>query len=107
MRPCIFIALGLLLVPGASAQSKFEFWPGTAYDPAVPTMRKVLGYDPGDRITSHANIGRYMEALAAAEPTRMKLFEYGKTWEGRKLIYAAIGTPENIKRLAEVKSGLA
>jgi hypothetical protein len=48
-----------------------------------------------------------MEALAAAEPTRMKLFEYGKTWEGRKLIYAAIGTPENIKRLAEVKSGLA
>jgi hypothetical protein len=94
------------LFSSAAAQSKFEYWPGAAYDPAVPTMRKVLGYDAGGRITSHANIVRYMEALAAAEPTRMKIYEYGQTWEGRKLIYAVIGSPENIRRLNEIKSGL-
>ena len=38
---------------------------------------------------------RYMETLAAAAPARMKIFEYAKTWEGRKLIYAAIGSEAN------------
>ncbi len=107
MSRCAFLTLFLLFVPTAAGQTKFEYWPGAVYDPAVPTMRKVLGYDAGDRITSHANVGKYMEALAAAEPTRMKMFEYGQTWEGRKLIYGVIGSPENIKRLAEIKSGMA
>ena len=41
-----------------------------------------------------------MEALSAAAPARMKMFEYGETWEGRKLYYAAIGSEANIRRLA-------
>ncbi|MCU1258710.1 MAG: peptidase carboxypeptidase [Bryobacterales bacterium] len=90
-----------------SAQTKFEFWPGTTYDPAVPTARKVLGYHPGERISPHANIVRYMEALAAAEPRRMKIYDYGKTWEGRRLIYGVIGSEANIRRLDEIKDGIA
>ena len=42
---------------------------------------------------------RFFEALELAAPERIKLFEYGRTWEGRKLIYAAIGAPELIKDL--------
>jgi len=90
----------------ASAQSKFEFWPGASYDAAVPTPKKVLGYDFGDRISSHANIVKYFNALAAAEPNRMKVFDYGKTWEGRELVYAVIGSDANIKRLAEIRSAM-
>jgi hypothetical protein len=48
------------------AALSFEFWPGAAYDPQIPTFRKVLGYDPGDRITSHEGILHYLDALAAA-----------------------------------------
>jgi hypothetical protein len=107
MSRCVLLTFFLFLVPNAAAQAKLDYWPGSTYDAAVPTMRKVLGYDAGDRITSHANVGKYMEALAAAEPTRMKMFEYGQTWEGRKLIYGVIGSPENIRRISEVKSGLA
>lgn len=81
------------------------FWPNTAYDPAVPTIEKTLGYKPGDRISWHGSIVRYLETLAAAQPTRMKLWDYGKTWEGRRLVYAAIGSEANIKRLAEIKAG--
>ncbi len=99
-------ALFFLAVPLA-AQSKFEYWPGASYDPAVPTLRKVAGYDTGDRISPHATLVQYFEALAQAEPRRMKVFEYGRTWEGRKLIYAAIGSEANIRRLSEVKDGLA
>ena len=101
-RACLFLVFALT----ASAQAKFEFWPGASYDPAVPTPRKVLGYDFGDRISSHANIVRYLEALAAAAPTRMKVFEYGKTWEGRELVYAAIGSEANIRRLPEIRAAM-
>jgi hypothetical protein len=97
-----------LLILGVAAVSgqRFEFWPGAQYDPAIPTVGKVLGYDAGERISSHANLMRYMEALAAAAPSRMKIFEYGKTWEGRKLIYAAVGSEANLRRLNEVRSAM-
>ncbi len=93
-----FCALSL-----ASAQ-KFDFWPGAQYDPAIPTFEKVLGFEPGTRHATHADIVRYFEALAAAAPARIKVFEYGKTWEGRKLFYAAISGEDNIRRLPEIKA---
>src|SRR5262245_53383549 len=88
------------------AQKPFEYWPGASYDPKIPTVRHVLGYDPGDKITSHSGLLRYIESLAAAAPTRMKVFDYGESWEGRKLVYAAIGSEANISRLAEIKSSM-
>ena len=87
-------------------QKAFEFWPGTTYDSKVPTVRQVLGYEPGDKVTNHAGLVKYMDALAAAVPTRIKVFEYGESWEGRKLIYAAIGSEANIRKLGEIKSGI-
>ncbi|MBI4891906.1 MAG: peptidase M14 [Acidobacteria bacterium] len=98
MLLCFFCALSF-----ASAQ-KFEFWPGAQYDPAIPTVEKVLGYEPGTKHATHADIVRYFEALAAAAPARIKVFEYGKTWEGRKLIYAVISGEDNIRRLPEIKA---
>jgi len=83
--------LAVLSLAPAYAQKPFEFWPGTTYDPKIPTVRQVLGYEPGDKVTSHAGLVKYMEALSAAVPSRIKVFEYGESWEGRKLIYAAVG----------------
>ena len=90
----------------AYAQKPFEFWPGATYDSKVPTVRQVLGYEPGDKVTNHAGLVKYMEALAAAVPTRIKVFEYGESWEGRKLIYAAVGSEANIRKLGEIKTGI-
>ena len=94
----------LLAIAPLYAQKPFEFWPGTSYDSKIPTFHQVLGYDAGDRVTSHAGIVRYMEALAAAAPNRLKMFDYGETWEGRKLIYAALGSEANIRRLTEIRA---
>ncbi|HYW46605.1 MAG TPA: M14 family zinc carboxypeptidase [Bryobacteraceae bacterium] len=105
-RVISFFLLGVLSSAPLCAQKSFEFWPGTTYDPKVPTLRQVLGYDPGDRVTSHAGIVRYMEALAAAAPNRIKVFDYGETWEGRKLIYAAVASEANLRRLAAIKSDI-
>jgi hypothetical protein len=102
MRKTLAALLFLALTLGA--QSNFEFWPKAQYDPAIPTVAKVLGFEPGTRHATPADIVRYFEALAAAAPTKMKIFDYGKTWEGRRLIYAAVSGAGNIHRLAEIQA---
>ena len=89
-----------------TAQDGYEYWPGTTYDSSIPTVKQVLGYDSGERITSHSNVIKYFETLSKAAPDRMKLFDYGESWEGRRLIYAAISSAENINRLDELKNGM-
>ncbi|ABG40347.1 Peptidase M14, carboxypeptidase A [Paraglaciecola sp. T6c] len=81
-------------------------WPAVQYDNAIPTMQSVLGYSVGQRITSHSDMLRFFEALQQAAPEQIKLFEYGETWEGRKLIYAAIGTKQNIANLAQFSTDM-
>ncbi|MBZ5580972.1 MAG: peptidase M14 [Acidobacteriia bacterium] len=97
----------LLAAAPLYAQRPYEYWPGANYDPKIPTYRQALGYDPGEKVTSHAGILRYMDALAAAAPTRTKIFEYGQTWEGRKMIYAAVGSEANMRRLPEIQAAIA
>ncbi len=94
------------LVSPSAAEEKFEYWPGANYDGRIPTFQQVLGYDPGERITSHAGLMKYMEALAAAAPNQVKIFEYAKSWEGRKLVYAAVGSEANIRQLDAVRAGM-
>jgi hypothetical protein len=100
----LFLLLCLSLA-SASAQTP-EFWPGAQYDPALPTVQKVLGFAPGERVATHAEIGRYFDALAQAAPSRLKIFEYGRTWERRRLFYAVLGSEANIRRIAEIKDGM-
>jgi hypothetical protein len=69
-------------------------------------VRQVLGYESGDKVTTHAGLVQYMEALAGAAPGRMKVFDYGKTWEGRRLIYAALGSEGNLRKLDEIRSAM-
>ena len=106
---CRFMTAVMLitaLVSPSIAEEKFEYWPGANYDGRIPTFQQVLGYDPGERITSHAGLMKYMEALAAAAPTQVKIFEYAKSWEGRKLVYAAVGSEANLRQLDAVRAGM-
>lgn len=97
-----------LLSLNLSAQDSANeyFWPNADYDPAIPTVKSVLGYTSGERITTHSDMLRYMRALAEAAPNRMKLMTYGESWEGRSLIYLAISSPENIAKLDTIKAGM-
>jgi hypothetical protein len=104
MKP--LVPLVLFGTIALAAQPRFEYWPGAVYDPQVPTHQRVLGYQPGERISSHANLIRYLEELAAANPSRMKVFEYARSWEGRKLIYAVISSEANIRRLDEIRASM-
>jgi hypothetical protein len=71
-------------------------------DERVPRPDAFLGYPLGARFTSWDRIVAYLEALDAASP-RVKMWEYGKTYEGRPLKLVAVSTPENIERLEEIR----
>lgn len=107
MTFCFVACLSLLAASStALAQQPEPIWPGAKYDPAIPTIQQVLGHDTGMEITPPEQVGDYLQALANAAPTRTRLMEYARTWEGRPLWLMVVGSPERIARLDAVKSDL-
>jgi hypothetical protein len=93
---------------GARAQApaeKFEFYPGAQYDPAIPTLKQVVGHGWGEQITAHPQIERYLEALAKASP-RVRVVKYAETYEGRALYYVVIANEASLARLEQIKAGM-
>jgi len=101
---CLMLLTGMST--GVAKAQDFEYWPGTEYDTSVPTAEEILGYRIGDRITSHAGLMKYLEALESAVPDQVQILEYARSWEGRRLVYAFVGSPERIGALADVSEGM-
>ncbi len=74
------------------------------YAEGVPTPLEVLGRIAGTRdVLSYSHeVYKYMNALAAATP-RVKVFNIGKTEEGRDWILVAVANEETIKNLDKYK----
>ena len=98
--------LGLAMLVIAAAVAQPELAPGTSYDPGIPTLQQVLGHDFGQEITPPEGITTYLEALSAAAPERTSLVRYADSWEGRPLHVLAIGSPERLGRVPELKAAL-
>ncbi len=100
-----FLLVSTLLVlvhrPAAPA-GDFEFYPGASYDPDVPTLEQVVGHAWGEKISAHAEVARYLEALSEHSP-RVSLHEYGRTWEGRTLYYLVVASEANQQRLEAIR----
>ena len=73
------------LWPTSALAQEPALWPGAKYDPAIPTIKQVLGHDHGEVITPPEGIAQYLQALQKAAPMRTRLIEYAKSWEGRPL----------------------
>lgn len=99
------LVLALAVAQGPT-QSLPELAPGTRYDPKIPTLEQVVGHDIGERMTTPDEIGVYFKALAAADPSRTRLVEYARSWEGRPLVVLVIGSAERLARLDQVKADL-
>ena len=66
----------------------------------------MLGHDHGAVITPPEGVATYLQALQKAAPTRSRLIEYARTWEGRPLWLFVIGSPDRIAKLEQVKADL-
>jgi hypothetical protein len=70
----------------------------------VPSPDKILGYVIGapNKLTYTKDIYRYYRALAAASP-RVKIFNAGKSEEGRDFMLVAVSDEANIAQLDHLK----
>ncbi|MCC6262282.1 MAG: peptidase M14 [Bryobacterales bacterium] len=96
-------ALCLGLFPAAA--QPLPYVKGAAYDSSIPTIQQVLGHASGDKVTTPADLIRYLRALEGAS-RRIKVESIGRSWEGRELVFAYIGSEANIARLAEIRAGM-
>lgn len=103
-RACVLLFCLVVLVPAVCAQS-FEFYPGAKYDPAIPTLKQVVGHGWGEGITMHHEMERYLQALEKASP-RIRVVQQGETWTGKALYYVIVASEANMARLDEVKAGM-
>ena len=96
--------LCLLLTFLWSHAQDFEFFPGVTYDESVPTLESVVGHSWGEEISSHAQMVSYIQTLAD-HSRKVRLREYGRTWEGRPLHLLVVGSERNLARLDEIRAG--
>ena len=69
----------------------------------VPSPEQFLGYALGSHFTPHFKIVHYFQEVAKAAPSMVRLEQYGETYEGRPLLLAYVGLPENIQRLESIR----
>jgi hypothetical protein len=81
------------------------FFAGTPYDPSIPTPTEIIGQEHATRLSHHAEIVAAFRAWAEASD-RLTLGTYGRTHEGRELVYAVVTSPENHARIDEIRADL-
>jgi hypothetical protein len=96
------LALMAAATTPVAAQHAFGEASGT-YDPAVPTPRAILGYELGSRFTSHREMMRYIERIAAASK-RVKVDTVAHSFEGREMLLIAVSSPANLARIPQIQA---
>ncbi len=91
--PYLLIMLRILL---------FSFLLTSVSQAQIQTPKEFLGYELGDAFTLHHDLTRYIQHLASQSP-RLKVVEYGKTYEKRVLQTIFVSAPENLAKLAEIR----
>ncbi len=76
---------------------------GVEYSDSIPKPGTILGHRIGDGHSRPDQIVRYFEAVAAASD-RVRVERHGTTYEERPLLHAIVSSPENLRRLEELRT---
>ena len=98
----IFALAALLALPLTTLAQGYFLDRYAPYQPEIQSPESYLGYGIGEQHTRHDMIVGYLNSLAQASD-RAQLVEYGRTYEGRKLVLLAVSSPENLARLSEIQ----
>ena len=97
------ILIGLLALGGPWLKARDpDIFPGVQYNPEIPTLTQVAGFDFGKKITMHHEALSYAKTLAAASP-RVSIQIRGKTWEDRAMALLFITSEANQNRLKDLQ----
>ncbi|KPK79746.1 MAG: hypothetical protein AMS25_11540 [Gemmatimonas sp. SM23_52] len=100
------IVLVALLAPATAGAQDFDFYAHGPYRPGVPRPATLLGYEPGEFHTNYGNMLRVVDAIAAAASDRVRIFDYGRSLEGRPLRLVVVSDPQNLARLDEIRAAI-
>jgi murein tripeptide amidase MpaA len=71
---------------------------------ALQSPQQFLGYAVGERFTPSHQVYRYAEHVAAQLPNKVKIVNYGQTYEKRQLLFVVVSAEENIKNLEQIRT---
>jgi hypothetical protein len=91
---------------GLCPDSTFDFYATGQYDGAVPRPDSVFGYPIGSWHTTYGRMEQYLDALAGAAPSRVRVIDYGRSVERRTMHLVAVSSEGTIARLEAVRQGL-
>ena len=98
----IFALAALFALPLTTLAQGYFLDRYAPYQPEIQSPESYLGYGIGEQHTRHDMIVGYLNSLAQASD-RAQLVEYGRTYEGRKLVLLAVSSTENLARLSEIQ----
>lgn len=93
--------------PAPNGKPAYDFYSHGPYRKAIPKPSAILGYEAGETHTTFRDQERVILAIAEAARDRVRVFDIGKSVEGRPLRLIAVSSPENIGRLEEIRKQIA
>jgi len=96
-----FLLLNLIFL-GSLYSQDYYFSKYAPFDTDIMSPEEFLGYPIGEMHTRHDLIVSYMTYLSNASD-KADMFSYATSYEGRKLIYLIVSSPENIKNIEEIR----
>lgn len=103
----VLLVVTLFVAVYPQDEAKYDFYARGDYRASVPRPGSILRYDVGDFHTTYAQMEQVINAIAAASPDRVKIFDIGETNEHRMQHIVAISAPENMARLDDIKSSIS
>lgn len=85
----------------------FDFYGFGPYPRSVARPDDLLGYAIGTHHSTYRDQEQVVLKIAETSPATVKMFQYGKSTEGRPLRIFAVSTPDNIRRLKEIQANIA
>jgi hypothetical protein len=107
------LALAALCLAALSAStlaqrddSRFDFYARGPYRAAVPRPQAVTRFDVGAFHTNYATMERWLDRVAQAASDRVRVTDIGETNEHRMMHVVVVTSPENLRRIDEIKGNL-
>ncbi|CAI8384684.1 MAG: Uncharacterised protein [Flavobacterium sp. SCGC AAA160-P02] len=101
MRSFIYFLVIFLSCSTVNSQDYFLKNNGP-YNENIQTPEEFLGYDIGFQHTRHDLIISYLDYLSDTSE-KAELISYGKTHEGRKLVFLTISSEDNLNNLEQIQ----
>ena len=105
MKQFSTLIIAMIFCYSLQAQVELNYYlpDDVTYNPSIPVPESVIGHQVGEWHVTHDKLVNYMKSIAAASD-RAILQVYGHSYENRPLLHLIFTSPENHKKLKELKT---